>query len=214
MAQRITLDEQSIESSVQIAAKCIRDGYVVVAPHDNGYVLLSDAFSHDAVRSLHAVRESELGVAAQVLLHDQIQVDGIARGIGDDAKLLMSTFWPGPLSLSLRPQPGLSWNLGDGGKLDLVNIRIPKNTFLQTLLKESGPLAVASASTPGTAPLLDLANLQAQDYEVALIVNSGVLLTTQPSTVLEITEEGMKLVREGAISRDEIEKVIPSVIIG
>ncbi len=84
-------DPQSISSAI----KAIRDGYVIVAPLENGYVLLADAFFHDAVRALHVLRGDSLGTAAQVLIPAAKTLEGIAREISEDVKKLSSTFWPG-----------------------------------------------------------------------------------------------------------------------
>ena len=120
MATEVTFDPSNPSEHVALAAKSLRDGFVIVAPHENGYVLLSDAFSQDSVRAMHVLRGDDLGVAAQVLISDSQQIAGLAREVTDEARTLMENFWPGSLSLSLRPQAGLSWDLGDEGKLDWV----------------------------------------------------------------------------------------------
>lgn len=213
MATEVTFDPSNPSEHVALAAKSLRDGYVIVAPHENGYVLLSDAFSPDSVRAMHVLRGDDLGVAAQVLISDSQQIDGLARDVTAEARTLMENFWPGPLSLSLRPQPGLSWDLGDGGKLDWVCLRHPAHPFLQLLITETGPLAVASGALAGQPPLQDLAHLNHMGHEMAVIVEQGVIEVEPFSTHIESDLSGVRLVREGAISRSDIEKAIPAVVI-
>jgi tRNA threonylcarbamoyl adenosine modification protein (Sua5/YciO/YrdC/YwlC family) len=198
---------------VGIAAKCIRDGFVIVAPHENGYVYLCDAFSEDSVRAMHVLRGDALGVAAQVLVASQLQVEGIARDITDDARVLMKEFWPGALSLTLRPQLGLNWDLGDAGQLDRISIRMPSHEFLQALIAETGPLAVSSASMAGHDPMLEISQLNLQGHEVALVVDSGVITPVQRSSQIQAELTETRLVHEGAISQSEIQKVIPALVI-
>ena len=213
MATQVTFEPTNPSEHVALAAKSLRDGYVMVAPHENGYVFLADAFSPDSVRAMHVLRGDALGVAAAVLISDSEQINGLAREVTPEARTLIENFWPGPLSLSLRPQAGLSWDLGDDGKLDWVCLRIPSHPFLQLLIKETGPLAVASAAFAGRPPLQDLAHVNHMGHEIAVIVESGVIDVEPFSTHIESDLAGVRLVREGAISQSEIQKVIPALVI-
>ena len=213
MATQVVFDPSHLGEHIGVAAKCIRDGFVIITPHENGYVYLCDAFSEDSVRAMHVLRGDALGVAAQVLIASHLQVEGIARDITEDARALMKAFWPGALSLTLRPQLGLNWDLGDAGELDRVSIRMPSHEFLQALIKETGPLAVASASMAGHQPILEISQLNLQGHEVAMIVDAGVINPAQRSSQVEIELAETRLVREGAISQSEIQKVIPALVI-
>ena len=213
MATQVVFDPSNPAEHVGIAAKCIRDGFVIITPHENGYVYLCDAFSEDSVRAMHVLRGDALGVAAQVLIASHLQVEGIARDITEDARALMKAFWPGALSLTLRPQLGLNWDLGDAGQLDRISIRMPSHEFLQALITETGPLAVSSASMAGHDPLLEISQLNLQGHEVALVIDSGVITPAQRSSQVEIELSETRLVREGAISQSEIQKVIPALVI-
>jgi len=213
VATQVTFEPSNPSEHVALAAKSLRDGFVIVAPHENGYIYLSDAFSPDSVRAMHVLRGDNLGVAAQVLISDSQQIDGLAREVTPEARTLIENFWPGSLSLSLRPQAGLSWDLGDDGKLDWVCLRIPSHPFLQLLIKETGPLAVASAAFAGRPPLHDLSHVNHMGHEIAVIVESGVIEGEPFSTHIESDLAGVRLVREGAISQSEIQKVIPALVI-
>ena len=213
MATQVVFDPSNPSEHVGVAAKCIRDGFVIVTPHENGYVYLCDAFSEDSVRAMHVLRGDALGVAAQVLIADHIQIEGLARDVTEDARALMKAFWPGALSLTLRPQLGLNWDLGDAGELDRVSIRMPSHEFLQALIKETGPLAVASASMAGHQPILEISQLNLQGHEVALVIDAGVIIPVERSSQVEIELTETRLVREGAISQSEIQKVIPALVI-
>jgi len=213
VATQLVFDPSQPAEHVGIAAKCIRDGFVIVTPHENGYVFLCDAFSEDSVRAMHVLRGDALGVAAQVLIASHSQIEGLARDVTDDARALMKAFWPGALSLTLRPQLGLNWDLGDAGQLDRVSVRMPIHEFLQSLIKETGPLAVTSAAMAGHQPILEVSQLNLQGHEVALIVDAGAITPMQRSSHIEIELTQTRLVREGAISQSEIQKVIPALVI-
>jgi tRNA threonylcarbamoyl adenosine modification protein (Sua5/YciO/YrdC/YwlC family) len=213
VATQAVFDPSNPGEHVGVAARCIRDGFVIVTPHENGYVYLCDAFSEDSVRAMHVLRGDALGVAAQVLIADHSQIEGLARDVTEDARALMKAFWPGALSLTLRPQLGLNWDLGDAGELDRLSIRMPSHEFLQALIKETGPLAVASAAMAGHQPIVEISQLDLQGHEVAMVIDAGVINPITRSSQVEIELTQTRLVREGAISQSEIQKVIPALVI-
>jgi tRNA threonylcarbamoyl adenosine modification protein (Sua5/YciO/YrdC/YwlC family) len=211
MAPRVDLKKGEAKNHVAKALKSIRDGYVIVLPAEHGYIYVADAFSHFAVRAMHVLRGDELGVSAQVLCHSAQTVQGITREVSDETTKLMDEFWPGLLSLNLKPNRGLNWDLGDDNALDLVSIRVPKSRFLRALLKESGPLVGASASAAGQAPLLGIDRTDIKSWDVATVFDNGALKSGQPTTVIEQRADGIHIVREGAISAAQVRKIAPSV---
>ena len=210
---RIDLNSGALSEHLASATAALKDGYVIVAPLENSYALVVDAFFHDAVRALHVLRGDELGVSAQVMIGSSAAVDGIAREISEPVRKLIDNFWPGQLSINLKPQRGLNWDLGDAGQLDRFSVRMPSHEFLKALITETGPLAVASASMAGHDPMLEISQLNLQGHEIALVVDSGVITPLQRSSQVEIELTETRLVREGAISQREIQKVITALVI-
>jgi L-threonylcarbamoyladenylate synthase len=200
-----------LQEHVSVAVSALKDGYVIVAPLENSYALIADAFFHDAVRALHVLRGDELGVAAQVVIANKASIDGIARSISDEARILMDNFWPGALSINLKPQLGLSWDLGDANSLDKISVRVPASEFALEILKKTGPLAIASAAAVGASPIQNGAELDFSDVEVAAVFTAGVLPQGAPSTVIDFTGAQGRIVREGAIPRSEITALVSDI---
>ena len=200
-----------LQEHVSVAVSALKDGYVIVAPLENSYALIADAFFHDAVRALHVLRGDELGVAAQVVIANKASVDGIARSISDEARILMDNLWPGALSINLKPQLGLSWDLGDANSLDQISVRVPSSTFVLEILKKTGPLAIASAAAAGSPPYTDCEELDFSDVEVAAVFTAGDLPQGSPSTVIDFTGSKAHVLREGAIPRSEITALVSDI---
>ena len=78
----------------------------------------------------YVLRGDELGVSAQVMIGSSAAVDGIAREISEPVRALIDNFWPGQLSINLKPQRGLNWDLGDGQQLDSFSVRVPSADFI------------------------------------------------------------------------------------
>lgn len=208
-----SIDLNSGERSEHLtkAAAALKDGYVIVAPLENSYALVADAFFHDAVRAMHVMRGDELGISAQVIIGSSAAVDGIAREISEPVRALINSFWPGLLSLNLKPQRGLNWDLGDGQQLDSFSVRFPSAEFIQQLAKIHGPLAVASAASAGKSPITDPADIKFTELEVAAIFSVGPITQGPATTVVAADSDLAHIVRVGAISAEQITAIAPDI---
>ncbi len=211
MIEIIDLQSGDAQAHFNQALEWIRAGYVIAAPLENGYVLLADAFVHDAVRTIHAIRGDELGVATQVLVASVAVLDGVAREIPDSARELMTKFWPGQISFNVLPSHGLSWDLGDEGRLGYISVRIPSNGFVLDLVRQTGPLAVASAAPAGSPPILKIEDIHVRAIDVQGIFSIGDLAAVPFSTVVAANTSTVTVLREGAISLTELQEVTPEI---
>ena len=209
--ERVNLLEGDLKDHVALAAKGIRDGYIICAPLEHGYVFLADAFSEFAVRAMHVLRGDALGVAAQVLIHSGETITGLSRDVTSDTRALMDTFWPGLISFNLRPNMGLRWNLGDNQSLDRFSVRVPSAPFISALLKETGPLASASAARVGHKPARDTDRIFVLESDLAVMFEAGELPEGPATTIIESDSAGMTIIREGAISREQLAAVVPAL---
>jgi tRNA threonylcarbamoyl adenosine modification protein (Sua5/YciO/YrdC/YwlC family) len=209
MAKDIDLKKGELARHVTKAAKAIADGYIIVIPMENSYAFACDAFRSDTVRQMHVLRGDPLFTAAQVIIGSVKTTEGIIREVTPEIKGLMKKFWPGMVSLNLRPQLGLSWDLGDNNQLDRVSVRIPRAKFAKALAAQTGPLAIASASRKGMAPAKSLDDIFVLDSDVALKFDNGNLRKGPISTVVEADETGVRVLRVGAVSLAEIKAIVP-----
>jgi tRNA threonylcarbamoyl adenosine modification protein (Sua5/YciO/YrdC/YwlC family) len=209
MAKVIDLKKGELTRHVNKAAKAIADGHIIVVPMEHSYAYVCDAFRADTVRAMHVLRGDPLFTAAQVIVGSTQTAEGIVREITPEIKGLMKKFWPGMLSFNLRPQLGLSWDLGDNNQLDRVSVRIPKAKFAKALVSQTGPLAVASASRKGMPSPKALGDVMVLDSGVALKFDNGNLRKGPISTVIEADETGVRVLRVGAISLEQIQEIVP-----
>ena len=209
--ERVNLSEGDIKDHIALGAKGIRDGYIICAPLEHGYIFLTDAFSEFAVRAMHVLRGDALGVAAQVLIHSGDAITGLSRDVTDDARALMNEFWPGLISFNLRPNMGLRWNLGDNQGLDRFSVRVPDSEFIRALAKEVGPLAIASAARVGQKPALSTDSIWVLESDLAVMFDGGELSPGEPTTIIESDSSGMTIIREGAIKRDVLAAIVPAL---
>ncbi len=209
--ERINLLEGDIKDHIALGVKGIRDGYIICAPLEHGYVFMADAFSEFAVRAMHVLRGDALGVAAQVLIHSGDTITGLSRDVTDDTRALMKEFWPGLISFNLRPNMGLRWNLGDNQSLDRFSVRVPDSEFVRALVKETGPLAIASAARVGQKPALSTDRIFVLESDLAVMFEAGELSEGPATTIIESDSSGMTIIREGAVTREQLAAVVPAL---
>ena len=173
MAKECDLKKGELSRHVNKAAKAIADGFIIVIPMEHSYAFACDAFRQDAVRAMHVLRGDPLFTAAQVIVGSVKTTEGIIREVTPEIKGLMKKFWPGMVSLNLRPQLGLSWDLGDNNQLDRVSVRLPKAKFAKALVSQTGPLAIASAARKSMPAPQSLSDVWVLDSDVALKFDNG-----------------------------------------
>ena len=209
MGKEIDLKNGELNRHVKKAAKAISDGFIIAIPLEHSYAFACDAFKHDAVRAMHVLRGDPLFTAAQVLVGNQKTAQGVVREITPEIAALMKKFWPGMVSMNLRPQTGLSWDLGDANQLDRISIRVPKSKFAKALLTQTGPLVIGSAVRVGRPVPKSLSDIFVLDSDLAFQFNNGNLRKGPATTVIEADEAGVRVLRIGAVSLEEIQNIVP-----
>jgi len=84
---------------------------------------------------------------------------------------------------------------------------MPQAGFVLELMQKSGPLAIASITNNGLPTLLDVERFENPGVEV--IFDGGHLPAGPRTTVINVSDDGIEITREGAISRESLQKVSP-----
>ena len=199
-------DPEQRAAGLAEAAASLRKGDLAVMPTDTVYGVAADAFSPPAVVSLLAAKGRDRQMPPPVLVGTVRAATALVEDLSMSAKDLIDEFWPGALTLVLRANRSLIWDLGD--TKGTVAVRMPLQEVALELLKETGPLAVSSANRSGSPPATTAADAEAQLGEaVAVYLDSGPCAGDVPSTIVDLTGPVPKLLRAGAISVDRLREV-------
>ena len=214
MAERVlidNLDDSKFNEAVDTAVRYLKSGEVIIAAAEHGYVYLADAFDKDAVKAIHILRGDRTNVVAQVFIGDIKVLTGITARLTQEQDNLLKAFWPGLLSVTMKSQLALSWDLGDERRLGKVNVRLPNRKFLNAILLKTGPLAVASVALTGESAILDLKKLSIYESDIGVIFDEGQLASGQLSTWIDISENEITVVRVGDISLEKLRSIVPTI---
>lgn len=213
MAETIKLAEAIIDSHISSASDALREGRLIIAPLEHGYVFVADAFNHGAVKKMHIMRGDDRGVAAQVIVGDLKTATGVTNEFGETTRKICERFWPGLLTLKIAPAQGLVWDLGDERSLEAIALRVPAVNFLREVALTTGPLAIASASRTGAPPNRKGRLFPALDADYAFFFDAGELPDGPTSTVISVKSDGLTLVRKGAITLEELRTITPNIAV-
>ncbi len=214
MAERVllnNLDDSKFDEAVDTAVRYIKSGEVIIAAAEHGYVYLADAFDKDAVKAIHILRGDRTNVVAQVFIGDIKVLTGITARLTQEHDNLLKAFWPGLLSVTMKSQLALSWDLGDERRLGKVNVRLPNRKFLNAILLKTGPLAAASVALTGESAILDLTKLSIYESDIGVIFDEGQLGSGQLSTWVDISENAITVIRIGDISLEQLRSIVPTI---
>ena len=205
-----TSDPQSRASGLESAASACRRGDLVVLPTDTVYGVGCDAFSPTGVARLLAAKGRGRDMPVPVLVGSPETVEGLAYGLSKAARDLIEAFWPGALTVIVRHQPSLAWDLGDAQ--GTVALRMPLHPVAIELLRIVGPMAVSSANRSGSpaATTYEEAEVQLGD-SVAIYLDAGPSGEAVPSTILDVSGATPRLRRLGAIDLETLRSVCPAI---
>jgi L-threonylcarbamoyladenylate synthase len=214
-------------TGMRLAKTSLARKQLVVIPTDTVYGLACDAFSHQAVQELLDVKGRDKQSPPTVLIGNPSALEGLAQDVPQVAHKLAATFWPGALTMILKSQPSLTWDLGE--TKGTVSLRMPDHKIALALLQETGPLAVSSANISG-----EPAATTCQQAEKALgsfakiYLDGGASPKGEVSTIVDMTDLAdsvsdsgeivttgkAKIVRRGALSKEKLATVLGEVLEG
>ena len=185
----------------ELALAALLRGEVVALPTETVYGVAVVPDKPGAVTRLFAAKQRPADVAVAVLVadsHQALELSGQTL-----PPRLIEHYWPGPLTVVVARRPGLEWDLG--GDPNTIGIRCPDHPLVRSLCRRVGPLATTSANRHGE-PTPDSAAAVAfalAGSGVALVLDGGLCAGT-PSTVVDLTGEQPRVLREGAVAEIDL----------
>ena len=193
---------KATKENVLTASQTLKTGGLVVYPTDTVYGLGCDPFNVETVKRVFRVK-GERKKPLPILASDIEHVEKIAY-LSKNARKIVDRFWPGPLMIIVPKKPTLpnivTCNLGS------VGVRVPKHDLaIQFISLSNGLLVGTSANKTGKKPALTASEAAEQlGEEIDVILDMGPTSLGEPSTVIDLTSEKPKILREGPVSSKDI----------
>ncbi len=208
MAEIVQIDANRPEADlIRRACALLEAGELIGVPTETVYGIACDPAR---LEKIYAAKERDRGKPIARLAGSLKQVEALGANFGKDGRKLASTYWPGPLTLVLETPEGTT------------GFRVPDHPVPLALARAFGkPIALTSANKSGEADATNAQEasqcFQGLENPVALYLESfqgskptasDFSASPRPSTVLLCTETETKVLREGAVSKEKIEKVM------
>lgn len=198
---------QSIESGRQAADIISRSG-VIAFRTDTFYGLGADPLNQAAVRRIKELKGREDNKPILIVISDHNQVDRFINSISPTFELLARKFWPGPLTLIGEARSELPDDITAGTKT--VGVRLPNDERVRQLVRSCGGALTATSANPSQLAPATTA-FQVEEYfgvRLDLIIDDGVAQTDRPSTVVDVSSDQPRLIREGVVAWSEISNAL------
>ena len=196
-------DDLDIRNAVEV----LRQGGLVAYPTDTLYGLGAHAFLKEAVDRVFVAKGRQGQKAVPLLISSFQDLRLVVDDVPELAVALAGRFWPGALTLIVRRSAVVLSEVTGGGSK--VAVRVPAHPVPRELVRRLGaPITGTSANRSGGPNPVSADDVRAQlGALVDLIIDGGPCPGNLPSTVVDVTGERPVLVREGVVSRYEVEEV-------
>lgn len=183
----------------------MKKGDVIIVPTDTVYGLAAKVYDEEALKRIYKIKGRDQSKKIPVLSSNRYEVSLYAL-ISYHGGALMTRFWPGPLTLIFHSSKEYLERTGH----DTIAIRIPNKPVLLDILKENGPLWVTSLNKSGQPPLFDETEIKEKYGDIVdeIHFNDDTSSSNVSSTIVDLTKPDYPILREGTITREQIEETI------
>ncbi|CYU53329.1 L-threonylcarbamoyladenylate synthase [Streptococcus suis] len=187
----------------------LENGGAVILPTETVYGLFAQALNEDAVNRVYQLKQRPRDKAMNLNVSNLNDIYFFSQNTPFFLEKLYNRFMPGPLTIILKANEKVPFWVNSG--LDTVGFRLPNHEQTLRLISEAGPLIGPSANISGIESGKKFSDIQAQ-FSVDLPgIEDDQALTGIDSTILDLSGQKARILRQGAISREEIQKAIPEI---
>ncbi|MFO7749482.1 MAG: L-threonylcarbamoyladenylate synthase [Desulfobacteraceae bacterium] len=199
----VTIDPVTPEKKlITRAARLIAQGGVVVFPTKQLYGIAANARCFQAVKRVFRIKQRPLNNPLLVLINEKKDLEQLVTSEPGTARALMKRFWPGDVTIVFNARNDIPGILTAHTKK--IGIRMPSHPVARALVKETGfPLTGTSANISGSRGVYRITDLDRSIVRKAdLVLDAGPLAGGRGSTVVDVTKDPPKVIRQGEVSVD------------
>lgn len=190
---------------IEKAIKLLKKGELIVYPTDTLYGLGADVFNENAIRKVYEVKKRPFTMPLSIAISSIDEIKEFAH-MNEIAYKIAEKFMPGAITLILKKRRIVPDVLAK----DKIGIRIPANEIALKIAKEIPITATSANLHGGREPYCIEIAKEELGNKVAMYIDDGVL-PGRPSTIIDVSEGKIKIIREGAIKEEKIKEEIYGV---
>ena len=194
---KVNCNDEGIRKSVEI----IENGGVIIFPTDTVYGIGCNPYDANAVKKIYEIKSREKIKSLPVLV-SSIEIVKQISIIDEFTEKIIKKYWPGPLTLILKLKDK---NLKKSLNLeDKIAVRIPNSVCTLKLLNKCNLIVGTSANVSGDSSFTNPQECMKNVKNYDVFVDGGTITSKGESTIIEIENEKIHVIREGALKKEDI----------
>lgn len=205
------IKEENIDNdTISKISKAIKKGKIIVFKTDTVYGLGTNAFDKEACKRIYEIKGRPMNKPLLVLISDIGMLKQIVDFISPEEQKLIDAFWPESLTIKFKKKENVLPDI-ISSEDEYIRVRMLKNGLAYNIVKEAGvPIVAPSANLSGSPTKTKIKNIIDElGGKVDYILDSGNLNNNITSTIVEVKDKKVIIIREGKIKKEEIEKIVP-----
>lgn len=194
------------EAEVDEIVAVLKEGELIIYPTDTLYGIGADPFNESSVKKVFLAKNRPFDMPLSIAVSNEKMIESVAV-LNDNARKLVRMFLPGALTVLLTRKPTIPDILTSGS--NLVGIRIPDHPLAIRVIDRFGPVTSTSANRHSHKDPID-AKIPTNDLKdtVKICIDCGKTTKAEPSTIVDVSDGTVEVIRKGAISQEEIENAL------
>lgn len=179
----------------------MKDGDMIIFPTDTVYGLATRLYDDVGLKNIFELKKRDKSKTIPILVSKIVDINPIAH-YNDDALKLMTSFWPGPLTIILKSTQDFFKKTGEA----TVAVRIPNHYIALNVIDEFGPMRTTSVNQSGERELNCLTKIKEKYGDKVFHIYGeyegkygGI-----PSTIIDMSKNELKVIREGTITFEQL----------
>lgn len=199
------------EGNINEASEILKQGGLVAFPTETVYGLGGDATDKEASRKIYAAKGRPSDNPLIVHIAEYVQLENISTDLPREARLLADAFWPGPLTMVVKKNDVIPYETTGG--LDTVAVRMPSHPVALALIRTSGCMIAAPSANTSGRPSPTKASHVYEDLsgKIDAILDGGAVDIGLESTIVDLTDDTVTILRPGYINKEMLEAVVGEV---
>lgn len=181
------------------APDVVRNGGIIAYRTDTYYGLGVDPLNREAVQRVRDLKGREENKPILILISDAMEADRFVSERSSLFEIVSARHWPGALTLVLTARADLPEELTAGS--GSIGVRLPEDSDVRGLIRACGGALTATSANPSGSPAARSAEQVAEYFPagIDLILDGGQSECDKPSTVLDVSGDIIRVIREGAV---------------
>lgn len=197
------------KNEIVTIADDIKKGKIFVFPTETVYGIGTNVYNEESCKKIYEIKKRPEWKPLIVLISGSKMLNGLVKNINDIEKKLIDTFWPGPLTIVFQKKENLLISKYVSAGLDTIGIRMTDGEIVQKIIRKANvPIVAPSANLSGRTDGTKILEIMDEvGNGIDGIIDIGDISDSIPSTLVQVFENKIKVLREGKISKEKLSEI-------